>query len=180
LRSARERRDERVEVDVSFDIDEPLMLLLLFIELPDVPVPELVELPVLLVPLVDPVELLPVVSVPLVPVPVELLPVVPVPLLVDDPVVPPVAVPLERFVPLLFIELPVEPVDPVVPAFGPEVEVLLLGEPDAPPWPPPALVPAPVPVPPAPPVPCARAPPHASAAAAESARILKVCLMRYS
>src|SRR5439155_2179558 len=73
---------------------------------------------------------------------------------------------------------PVElPVEPVLPAFGPEVDVLLLGEPDAPPWPP-ALVPDPVPVPPAPP--CAKTPPHASAAAAERARILKVCLMHYS
>jgi hypothetical protein len=62
----------------------------------------------------------------------------------------------------------------VEPAFGPDVELLLLGEPDAPPWPPP-LVPEPVPVPV-----CASAkpPPHAKAAA--RVRILVVCLMHFS
>jgi hypothetical protein len=135
LRSARARRDERVVVAVSLDVDG-LMLL---------PVP---------------VEPLPIVDDPVVPVPVPV---------VEDPVVPPVAVPLERVVP---VSVAVLPVVPVWPAVGPEVVVLLLGEPEAPPWPL-ALVPEPVPEL----LDCASAPPQASAAAAERARILKVCLM---
>jgi len=120
---------------------------------------------------VEPVALLSVVPLgiegePVVPVPIEDVPVV------GDPLVVPV---VERVVlPLLVVPLvapvvpvvPVAPVVPVVPAFGPELVVLLLGAPEAPPWPP-------VPV-------CASAPPHAIAAAAERARILKVCLMGYS
>ena len=102
---------------------------------------------------------------PVVPVPlVE--PVVPVVEPVVEPVVP-VAVPVERVVP---VPVAVLPVVPVWPAVGPDVVGLLLGEPEAPPWPP-ALVPEPV-------LPdCANAPPQANAAAAERARILKVCLM---
>jgi len=108
---------------------------------------------------VEPVALLSVV-----PLGIEDEPVVPVPVVVDPLVVPVV----ERVVlPLLVVPL-VVPVVPVVPAFGPELVVLLLGAPEAPPWPP-----VPVPV-------CASAPPHAIAAAAERARILKVCLMGYS
>lgn len=145
MRSARARRVERVAV--SFDIDEPVVLLSLFIELPVVLLP---------------VEAAPVVAEPLVPLRIELLPVEPV--LVDEPG----ALPLERFV-LLPVSV-LLPVVPMLPACGPEVEVLLLGEPEAPPWP---LVPVPVP-------PWAKAPPHASAAAAERARILKVCLMHDS
>ena len=110
---------------------------------------------------VEPVAVLSVVPLgiedePVVPVPIEDVPVV------VDPLVVPV---VERVVlPLLVVPLVV----PVVPAFGPELVVLLLGAPEAPPWPP-----VPVPV-------CASAPPHAIAAAAERARILKVCLMGYS
>jgi len=142
LRSARARRVERVVVVVSLFIDELLML----------PLP------------VEPVAVLSVVPLgiedePVVPVPIEDVPVV------VDPLVVPV---VERVVlPLLVVPL-VVPVVPVVPAFGPELVVLLLGAPEAPPWPP-----VPVPV-------CASAPPHAIAAAAERARILKVCLMGYS
>jgi hypothetical protein len=167
LRSARARREERVDVVVSLDIvDELLMLLLSVALLPVDPV-----LPLLVVSRVA----LPVVPAPydvvpddVVPVPVADEPVAPVPL-VDEPLVAPVAVPLERVVLLGLLIDPLEvPVEPVVPAFGPELVVLLLGEPEAPPWPPP-----PVPV-------CASAPPHAIAAAAERARILKVCLMGYS
>jgi hypothetical protein len=148
LRSARARRDERVVVAVSLDIDEPLMLL----------------------------------PLPVVPLPIVLL-VVPLLVVGDDPVVP-VAVPVEGVVPVPVAVLPVVPL-PVEPAVGPEVVVLLLGVPEAPPWPvalvpePPPWLLAPVPVP-VPEPDWASTPPHASAAAAERARILKVCLMRYS
>jgi hypothetical protein len=141
LRSARARRDERVLVVVSlFDIDEPFMLLPLLIELlPVVPLPvdELVEPePVPVIGVLPPVvpEL---VEEPLVPEPVVPEPVVPEPV-VPEPVVPAV-LPLERVVLLPIDELPVVP---VLPACGPEVEVLLLGEPEAPPCPL-ALVPEP-------------------------------------
>jgi homeobox protein ESX1 len=104
--------------------------------------------------------------VPVVDDPVAPVPVVPV---AGEPLVVPVAVPVERVVLPLLIEPLVVPVEPVVPAFGPELWVLLLGEPEAPPWPPAPAEPV-----------CARAPPHAIAAAAERARILRVCLMGYS
>jgi hypothetical protein len=160
LRSARARRVELVVV--SFDIDDELLLMLLSLAL--LPVVPRVALPVVpapydVVPDVDPVA--PVVPVPVVPV-------------LEEPFVEPVAVPVERVVllpllmePLLLFIDPLVDDDPVVPAFGPVLVVLLLGEPDAPPWP---LV-EPV---------CASAPPHAIAAAAERARILRVCLMGYS
>jgi len=149
LRSARARREERV--DVSFDIDELFMLLSVAL-LPVEPLPIGARVPSAVVP----------------PAVVLTVPVRVVPFVV------PVAVPLERVALLpLFIELLllfIDPLvdDPVVPAFGPALVLLLLGEPDAPPWPP--LV-EPV---------CANAPPHAIAAAAERARILRVCLMGYS
>ena len=85
--------------------------------------------------------------------------VVPVALVLDGVV--PVAVPLERVVLLLFIE-PL--VVPVAPGLGAVLWALLVGEPEAPPWPPEVW---------------ASAPPHAIAAAAERARILKG-LMGYS
>ena len=142
---------------MSFDIDEPLMLL----PLPLVP-PDIELLPV--VPLLC--EPLPLVGPPFAeggtPPAVEPVAV--------EPAVPPVAVPVERVVPAP-VPVAVLPVVPVLPAVGPEVVELLLGVPEAPPWPP-ALVPEPVPVPD-----WASAPPHARAAAAERARILKVCLM---
>jgi len=130
-----------------FDIDDPLVLLPLFIELLSVVVP-VVELRS---------ELLPFVEL----------------LLADDGMllVVPVAVPVERVVLLPVVALPLV----VPPACGPDVVLLLLGEPEAPPWPL-ALVPELEP----PLLPCATAPPHARAAAAEMARILRVCLMHYS
>jgi hypothetical protein len=144
LRSARARRVERFVV--SFDgVDELFMLLSVAL---------LVEP---FVPLLIPVELL----------------VLPddVPLFMVDERLVPVAVPLERVVLLLFIELPLF-IDPLVvllmPELGAVLCALLLGEPDAPPWPP---LDEPF---------CARALPHAMAAAAERARILRVCLMGYS
>jgi len=131
---------------VSFDIVDELLFMLLSLAL--LPVERVV----------------PVVEEPVVPVVEE--PVVPGPVapVGDEPLVVPVAVPVERVV-LLFIE-PL--VVPVAPGLGAVLWALLVGEPEAPPWPP--LV-EPV---------CASAPPHASAAAAERARILKVCLMGYS
>ena len=136
---------------VSVDVDELLMLPLGV--LPLIPVEPAVE-PLPAVPLF--IEPLLVVSLPVVvPLPID-----------DEPVVPdPVAVPVDRVVLLLFIDPLDVPVDPVVPALGPELVVLLLGEPEAPPWPP---LDEPV---------CASAPPHTMAAAAERARILKVFLM---
>ena len=127
-----------------FDIDDPLVLLPLFIELLSVVLP-VVELRS---------ELLPVVEL----------------LLAEDGVllVVPVA---ERVVLLPVVALPLV----ALPDCGPDVVVLLLGEPEAPPWPL-ALVPELEP----PLLPCAMAPPHARAAAAEMARILRVCLMHYS
>jgi hypothetical protein len=155
LRSARARREERALLAVSlFDIDEPLVLLPLFIELSLLLVDEL-----------------------LVPEPVGVIVVLPpvVPWLVAPPAVPerdvPVVLPLERVVLLPIEELPVVP---VLPACGPEFGVLLLGEPEAPPCPL-ALVPEPELLPD-----CAYAPPQARAAAAERARILMVCLMHDS
>ena len=162
---------------VSVDVDELLMLLSLLIPveldepvpvvaLPVVPLP-VVPVPVVLLPVVLPVALRPVEPLPM--VPLRSLPV-PIGLLAvgDEPVVPvPAAVPVERVVPLGLLIDPLDvPVELVEPAFGPEFCVLLLGEPEAPPWPPE--------------LDWARAPPHAIAAAAESARILKVCLMGYS
>jgi hypothetical protein len=143
LRSARARRVERVVV-ASFDIVDELFMLLS---------------PALL-----PVERV----VPLLVVPVARLVVVlddGEPSLIVDGLLVPAAVPLDRVVLLLFIE-PL--VVPVAPGLGAVLWALLVGEPEAPPWPP--LV-EPV---------CASAPPHASAAAAERARILRVCLMGYS
>ena len=96
----------------------------------------------------------------------------------DDPVPELVLEPVPELVEPMD-EPPVDPVVPVPdgfvePALGPEVGVLLLGEPEAAPWPPP-LVPEPVPD-------CARAkpPPQDKAAAAAMARILEVFLMRFS
>lgn len=143
MRSARARRVERVVV--SFDIVDELLFMLLSAALL----------------LVEPFILLLV-------VPVEPLVVVDDGEFIVDGLLVPVAVPLERVVLLLFIEPLVVPVELVAPAFGPEFCVLLLGAPEAPPWP---LLSEPV---------CANAPPHARAAAAESARILRVCLMGYS
>ena len=149
---------------MSVDVDELLVLLSLLIPVeleepvPDVALP-VVPLPVVLLPVVlRPVEPLPMVPLRSLPLPIGLVAVG------DEPVVP-VALPVERVVPLGLLIDPLEvPVELVEPAFGPEFCVLLLGEPEAPPWPPDD---------------CARAPPHAIAAAAESARILKVCLMGY-
>lgn len=145
-------------VDASLDVLEPLMLLLSLRFVFDIVLPEVVSLPLLVVlPEVVPVaELLlgeafgPVVAVPVVPERVVSL------LRVDVLGLPVVAVPV--------------PVWPAVPALGPLMVELLLGEPEAPPWP---LVPVPAP-------PWAKAPPHAIAAAAERARIWKVCLMHDS
>jgi hypothetical protein len=137
---------ERVLVVVSlFDIDESLALLPFVIELLPPAVPEVVSR----------CEPLPLVGPPL----------------ADDgvPVVDPVAVPVERVVAVPVVELPLV----VLPACGPDVVVLLLGAPEAPPWPlalvpelEPPLLPA-----------CAIAPPHARAAAAEMARIVRVCFI---
>jgi hypothetical protein len=159
LRSARARRDERVDVSL-FDIDEPFMLLPLFIELLSLEEP-VVALPVGVIGVLPPV------------VPLLVAPLVPV---VDEPVVPPVAVPVERVVLPLLIE-------PVEPLFGPAAVGLLVGEPDAPPVLVPvlpALVPLLLPPLPLPLPDWASAPPQAIAAAAEMARILRVCLMHYS
>lgn len=95
-------------------------------------------------------------------IPVELL-VLPddVPLFIVDERLVPIAVPLDRVVLPLFIE----PFVVLLPELGAVLWALLLGEPDAPPWPP---LDEPF---------CARALPHARAAAAERARILRVCLM---
>ena len=151
-----------------FDIDEPFMPLPLFIEL-SLDEEPVVALPVGVIGVLPPV--VPLLVAPLVLLRVEL-PVVPI---VDEPVVPLVADPVERFV------LPL--IEPVEPLFGPAVVGLLVGEPEAPPVlvpVPPALVPLLLPPLLLPLPDWARAPPQAIAAAAETARILRVCLMHYS